>query len=369
MQDSYRINVVIIENDPLLLRALRKALKSVAPSISITSIHEQELDECLFKNKHFDVSLIGVNIENEKNVYVLLNLLQLHSPLTVRCILKGATTKEWNWQLDDNIHFCLAKPYSHADLRHVINCTKQVMSIPIDMSSKALLGKMKCLPIMRQQITAIMEAFTANPIEIQVIANLISNEPFLSGKVIQASNSAFLGFASETVNLKQALARIGTSACYALVIHAEAHSHYQHRLSEQQLAKITVDSFNRAKQAREFAKKLGLTARQKDTVFILGLLSGVGAMALTVFAKGFSEARLNQELVASYILNLWGFSPAITNNMLLPNSLSQVTSTEMAVHYLAKEYACNTQNDLASSDLETMAQLGFSALIPVFENL
>jgi len=367
MQDLHRIAVVVVESDPLLLKALRKALQSVDSSMQITLISEQQLDEQLFKEKHFDVAFISVSIENEQFTHALLVFLQQQSPLTVRCLLKGVTSKEWNWQLDDNIHFCLAKPYSHADLRHVINCTAQVKALPIDTPAKMLLGKMKNLPVMRQQITAIMEAFAANPVEIPIIAELISNEPALSGRVIQTANSAFLGFSSETVNLKQALARIGTTACHALVIHTEAHNHYQHRLAEQLLVKITTDAFARANQAREFAIKLGLTAKQKDTVFILGLLSGIGAMALTVFAKGFSESHfLNQELVSAYILNLWGFTPAVTKNMLLPNSLSEVTSTEMAVHYLAKVYVCGKKIDLTPSELTRMTELGLSDLILEF---
>ncbi len=358
MPIAHSLTLVIVESDPLLLRALGKALQHIDSSLQITAIPAQQLHQHKFINSHFDIAFVGVGIENEQQAHQWLTLLQQQCPLTIRCLLKGATTSSWDWQLNDNIHFCLAKPYSHADLRHVINCTAKIQSLAIDTATKSVLGKMNGLPVMRQQIAAIMSAFTANPVEIPVIADLISNDPFLSGKVIQTANSAFLGFSSETVNLQQALARIGTSACHALVVHTEAHSHYQHTLSEQQLAAISTNAFARAKQARELAKQLNLSTRQKDTVFILGLLSGVGAMALAVLAKTSSEqATLNEELVAAYILNLWGFSSTITENMLLPEKLSQVTSIEMAVHYLAKKSPCEALTEFEDSEYELLQQL------------
>ncbi|MFM9745891.1 hypothetical protein ACKI2C_50915, partial [Streptomyces brasiliscabiei] len=64
MQDLHRIAVVVVESDPLLLKALRKALQSVDSSMQITLISEQQLDEQLFKEKHFDVAFISVSIEN-----------------------------------------------------------------------------------------------------------------------------------------------------------------------------------------------------------------------------------------------------------------------------------------------------------------
>lgn len=359
------IHVLIIDDEPLILRALTKALVIVGSHIVVTAL--TDADKCIeiINTQSIEIVLCGVGMSSRVTQETLI-CFQQHSPATIRCILKGTSFDDLPWQADEMAHFCLAKPFTYTQLRHVMQCTQRLLNLAIAPELKNLLGKMKGLPVIRQQVIQITNALLQKPVNFEVLIGLISHEPLLSSKLIQAANSALLGFASETTNLQQALIRVGTSLCRALVVNSEVRSHYQKILSNKLLATISDHAFARATQAKVFAKKAHLSSQSQDIVFLLGLLSGVGSMALYVLVKELNEGEqtlLSEELISVYILNLWGFSEQITQVMLLPKTLSQITDPIIAIHFLAREVVQTPEFELTEGDIQALENLDLVVLI------
>ena len=353
------IHVLIIDDEPLILRALTKAFARIGTFISVTALTEAKHCIEVIKNQSVDVLFCGKGVSNSGSKKILMYF-QDQSPATIRCLLKGTDFDDSLWQVDEIAHFCLAKPFTHTQLRHVICCTQRLLNFVITPELQNLLGKAKGLPVIRQQVSQIMNMLTQSHVDLEQLIELISHEPILSSKLIQAANSAFLGFASETVSLQQAVVRIGISSCHAIVVHSEVQSHYQKILSNQLLADISDHAFARAVQAKAFAKKAHFTPQSQDIVFLLGLLSGVGAMALYVFVKQLNDseqALLSEELISAYILNLWGFSEQITHAMLLPKTLSEITDPIIAIHFLAREVIQTPEFELTEGDIKALEKL------------
>jgi diguanylate cyclase (GGDEF)-like protein len=231
---------------------------------------------------------------------------------------------------------------------------------------------------------AILEASQSEDTSISDIAELVANDPALSGRLLQLTNSAAMGGAVASIH--QAVGRLGMHAVKNLALgFSVVDQHSSGRCAHFPYKKFWSESLLMAHLMRELATAVNLGSA--DELFTCALLARVGCLGLAtaypveyaaVLSKPLSDAQLlAQEVstlgihhldISAALLREWGFPELLITPVLLhesPLGFESISVPGMAliaralhVAYCVAKLACTP----GTTDLLTCTQLQEFAL-------
>ena len=144
-----------------------------------------------------------------------------------------------------------------------------------------MVRRIDCLPTLPQTVQRVQEA-TADPdTSMRDIADIVSNDPAISAKLLRLANSAAYGFLSKINNVHSAITLLGMRETYMAVLTSaviditESSRHFDHE-------SYWRSSMFCAAAARNIATASG--HKRKAGVFTAGLLADIGRFALSEVA-------------------------------------------------------------------------------------
>jgi HD-like signal output (HDOD) protein len=329
-------SVLLIDDEELILRALNRTLSRLLPRWNImTLLDAHQLTELLAKGLQPDVVISDRLMPGMTGEQVLQRVRQLH-PLALRCVLTADNSSDL--LLDDRalIHFYLAKPFTEAQLLQVFDCAEQLRALNFSAGERAYLGRLGALPVVPPLYQQIEQLLLQPDYQLKTLAELISQDPVISSRLMQLANSAFLGFPRSTSSLVEAIARLGLDMLKSIVLTLKTSQYYQDLIDPQQHQRITEQAFEQACLARTLCQNAQLPVEVQDMAFLVSLLDCLGWMAEHMQQPEMSdEDACHFSMISAYLLTLWGFEKELVTAVIVPDALADCTSLLAVVHWLA----------------------------------
>ncbi|KAF7764184.1 hypothetical protein PCIT_b0110 [Pseudoalteromonas citrea] len=355
---EFKLNILLIDDDELLLRALSRTLSRMYRQANVVCLqYPEEFINCIENNGMPDVifcdSMMPVVSGTD-----LLNRAKEVCPAAIRCLLTGDLKDNYQWQINNTIHFHLVKPFIPAHLIEVIESTQLLADLPISMSMKSVLGQLNELPYLSTVTQNLLREMDKGQPDMKVLIEQIGHDPLIMGKILQIANSAYMGFAHHTNDFKQALIRLGQERLKAIVVCCALTQQLLNQVKQDELNKIIKEAFSRATMAQSLAQIWGKDTQAQRMSFASGLLSGVGELTYSCYVQsGKDNTRVSKSALTAYLLALWGFEHDIVRAQLIDElPLGDGTSPTL-IHKVVAHVYHNDEFDLEPVDYELLEGL------------
>jgi len=289
-------------------------------------------------NKHkFDVVLIAPKLQKTSNVN-LLKAISMKFPTVVRiAILDSESDSENSTQVAKFSHYLFEQPVNTDLLVSTIKALAESRkSITKEVVVKAI-ASVKTLPSPPKvylQLNAILKNSNSDS---ERIAEIITQDPGLTAKVLQFSNSSFMLNGKPLTNINDAITKMGVDTLSCIVMTAELFS-YQPDIPNFSIINEQLHSLSTAR----FAASL-VPIELKQDALLAGLLHDIGKLILFEIDKELTlkyfdnQARTTSDIelekrifstdhcqIGGYLLHVWSFPYHIIDAVLLhhnPNKL------------------------------------------------
>jgi len=350
--------VLLIDDDELILRALKRTLSRLVPHWQVTTLQDaHQLTELLSKGLAPDVVVTDRLMPGIQGEQVLQRVQRL-CPMALRCILTADNSADLLIQDNALIHFFLAKPFTDEQLQQVFVCAERLQALGFAAAERAYLGRLSVLPVLPPLYKRIEALLSKADCQLKDIAELIYHDPVVSSRLLQLANSAFLGFSRQTVSLTEAISRLGLDTMKSIVLALKTSLAYQSHLSSVQHQRITEHAFQQACLARQLCKQAELGQDIQDSAFLVSLFDCLGWMAeLIQLPSMVDEDPCHFSMISGYLLTLWGFENSIVQAVILPKELEDCQSLTGVVHWLAHKLAHSNHIELTETELHIIDTL------------
>lgn len=250
------------------------------------------------------------------------------SPESVRIVLSGPLDYQRIMTASTFVHQFLSKPIDGNKLRMIISRALSIRGrLRSDDLKRTLLriGVLPSVPALYQQIQTEMKS--PDP-SVARIGSILEQDPAMSAKVLQITNSAFVGLANQVSSVVQAAALLGMENIKTFVLLAQAFSAFkrtelppnfnidtlwQHSLRVGTYAKIIAQSETRDDEIINHAYSAGLlhdiglivlAARLPEELYKAKIIARGSQSTLFIAEKevlGVTHAE-----IGGYMLDLWG---------------------------------------------------------------
>jgi putative nucleotidyltransferase with HDIG domain len=236
------------------------------------------------------------------------------------------------------IHPLLAKPCTPASLLAAITRATAIDTLFASEAIKKLAGAIKRVPSPPSSYFQIIRELQSPNATMDSIAELISQDPAVTGKLLQLVNSVSYGLQHQISNLGEAILFLGMESTKSLVLLAHTFSYFDDaKLINFKVEALWAHSLSTARLARVIAQRELAPTVVRDEAFTAGLLHDIGKLLLAMngpeqfkqardlaIARNEPEWRAEQEVfgathaeLGAWIIGIWGLSLNIVEAILL----------------------------------------------------
>lgn len=146
---------------------------------------------------------------------------------------------------------------------------------------RALLVHMRKLPTLPTLYARITTELSAEDPSIDAVAEIISEDPVMTAKILQFANSGYLGLSSRLTSARDAVLVLGTQRTRGIVLLASMFSRFEDtRCPGFSLPEFANHSINVARFAAQIAKAETQDHKLADTAFTAGLVHEIGRLLM-----------------------------------------------------------------------------------------
>ncbi|TKB79628.1 MAG: HDOD domain-containing protein [Nitrospira sp.] len=324
-------HVLFVDDEQRILDGLRRMFRPMreewhavfAPS------GQAALDE--LAKAHFDVVVTDMRMPGMDGVQ-LLSEVRKRYPSVVRIVLTGQSDRETTLRSLGQTHQCLSKPCDPDELKRTVMRAVALRELLVNESIRSLVAGMQSLPSVPTIYNALLSEIESPKSSMESVANIISQDIGMTGKVLQLVNSAFFGLPKAITNPAQAISLLGLDTVKALVLGIHVFSAYRGAQgSHFQIEALWKHSLATGKLARMIVEQEHGLPNVADSACTAGLLHDVGVMVLAANIPEYAgdilqSAKLpgtnlsdvererlgaTHAEVGAYLLGLWGLGDSI----------------------------------------------------------
>jgi HD-like signal output (HDOD) protein len=333
------MNILIIDDEPAILRSIRRMLRSELGKHQLDLVDDPYKATELIKNKYYDLVISDMRMPGKDGCQVLAEVAR-YSPQSIRAILSGYSDKKQSVKAAEHAHLYLVKPFKQSTITDLLRRADALNSMPLSDHLRAALGKLNALAPVPKLFLTLTDTLN-NPQDRSTskdIADILMQDMAMAAKVLQLTNSAFFGGSSPIQDLHKAVTLLGTEIIKGLVLH-------QHlfELSEDQpgLQQWREQLMLKNQRTAQLSRLIGVHQKapreQLESIALAGLLQDIGRLALiqqpgaSVYADqlcteltGLSLCQKEEQLfgthhgwTGAYLLKLWGFLDPVVDAVAL----------------------------------------------------
>ncbi|MBR9805274.1 HDOD domain-containing protein, partial [bacterium] len=275
-------------------------------------------------------------------------------PETVRIVLSGHADDESSVKAGLVAHQWLDKPCSQDELVAALTRIEEGIERLPSLDVRQAVGKVSSLPTPSSTFLQIKDVISNDADAIGAVTDLIAEDPGLTAKVLQLTNSSFFFRGNPVTEVKDAVVRLGLDVVVGVVMLAEVY-----------MKAPNADHFDTTKEQQHCLSVSRLVGEMFDSdlkkiAVMAGLLHDVGRYIIVqVFPEKLEEYttalqdktqhiyKVERSIfgtdhgqLAGYLLFLWGFSndiiDAVVNHHLVDDASAESWSPAAAI-YLANQ--------------------------------
>lgn len=330
--------VIILDDDSFLLKALHRTINRIFPGVDITTtVDVDEFWQLLSSKKEVDLVLSDYLMPQMNGLDVLERCIG-ENAYPVRALLTGDMTLSTMMRQPNVVHAYLAKPFNEADITALLNNVAALKSLPFAFNVRHVLGSMVSFPVYPIILKELRDLVEGDEFDLHDIANVVSQEPIITAKLLQLANSAYLGFQRRTSSIDEAVSRLGTTILIAITTSLSVAQNFESAIPASVHEKQLDIAANYAGCVKRFAKHAGFNLQQQELLFSVALLSFIGKIIL--LSQGVSEESFNKEkvfndenassnFISAYVLKLWGYDTDMCNLLMSCHDLAGTQNDEL----------------------------------------
>lgn len=319
MTATRNTRVLFVDDEPLVLRSLDRALRARKVPWDVRFVESGDAALALLATEPFDVVVADLRIPDRDGVEVLTEVQRAY-PQIARLVLSGQVGTDDCLRAMRVAHQCMAKPCNIDTLRHVIQRLSWIRGLLDSNELAARATQLSCLPSPPRVHFEVCAAISRGA-GLAEIARIIDDDIALTAKLIQIVNSAFFTRGAHVTTVQRALTVLGTDVVRNLLLGVEVFRALETRSGEDQddrEREALGHGVDRVEQLRRHSKLVGQVAQAiaprelGPEAVVAGMLHDIGEL---VFANvGLSPADpLDHARAGGFLLGLWGLSEPIVD--------------------------------------------------------
>lgn len=313
----------ILDDDEFILRALQRTLKRLVPHWQLQFF--QSSVELLTAVKTTSTLQLVISDRMMPDCFgeAVLAAVQQQRPHVIRCLLTAETSAEILLQDSHFIHHFLGKPFTENDLQRVFSSVEHLLQLPLSAQMREQLGALSHLPMLPGHFFELEQLCQSHDTTASEVASHVARDPVLTGRLLQLANSPFMGYSRPTLDLQEAIQRLGFELIQSVAIMLHSQQQLLPALPEPYHRQLLQHAWQRAGICRTIAHQAGFMKDLQDKAFMLGLLSGLGDLVIAVNPQ--LQSTVQPQLpaaISAYLLTLWGFEAALRQALLFTPSVN-----------------------------------------------
>jgi HD-like signal output (HDOD) protein len=212
-----KARILFVDDEPSMLRVLKMCMRSMNDVWEMEFANSGEEAVAWVNQRKFDVIVTDMRMPGINGIQLLNHVLR-QDPHTVRIILSGYADLSEVASCMGLTHQFLEKPCTLEVLK---DCLKRVTEVKSQLANDELCnlaGSLKSLPSVPALYLEITEALQSPNTSAQQIAAIASQDPGISAKLLQLSNSAFIGFSRQVSSVAEAVQLLGVGVIQSLAM-------------------------------------------------------------------------------------------------------------------------------------------------------
>jgi putative nucleotidyltransferase with HDIG domain len=289
-------------------------------------------------------------------------------------------------------HRYFSKPF---DLKNLASILKRICRLKHQVGSdklKRVVTSLGALPTPPRLYLRLTQAVNSPYSSLEEISAIIEEDPGLTLKLLQISNSAYFGVSRKILTPMEAVQIVGLEILRALVLCVHAFKFYQDK-SFKSISSVELwnHSVRVASNARKLARYEHLSESACEEAFVSGLLHDIGKLVMAANADSDYQLVMNRSKkectpvdqveweifgathaqVGAYLLGLWGLPEPVVSTVVLHHSLDQIGnagfSPAAAIHIA--QFLERSPNRVSQLDTRFLRQIGVENRISEWERV
>ena len=386
MSSVAKTRILFVDDEPAVLQVLQLALESMSGEWEMVFVKSGEEALARMGRQPFDVVVSDMRMP-AMNGAQLLNEVWKRYPATARLILSGFADEDLVMRCVGSTHQFLQKPFHLNGLKATLQRIYQLRHRVRSEEILALVTRKGTLPSVPAVYLQILEALQDPDCPVVQIAEIVAQDPGLTGKILQLVNSAFFGYASEVSNAYEAVMLLGVGTIRSLALSLHVFSAFQPKAGEGfSVERIWSHSLRVGVLAKKIIELEQGDQKLTEQAFTAGMMHDVGKLILAenlseVYLQLTADAqRQKRQLIdaekeilhathaeaGAYLLDLWGLPTPLVEAIALHHEPAQTNDLEFspltAVHVAnVLEHETGTQDPaavLSQIDLDYLGKIG-----------
>lgn len=385
--------LLFVDDDPLVLDGLRRALHGMRKNWEMTFVSGADAALQALAKDRYDAVVSDMRMPGMDGAQLLEQIKQRY-PDVVRMILSGQSSREAVYRSIAPAHQFLSKPCDPQELTTRLGQAFAMRDLLANQSLKTAISRLRSIPSLPTLYNEITAALQQESPSLDQIARIISKDVAMAAKILQLSNSAFVGSSGRVSSLVHALSLIGTETVRTLVLSVHVFSQFDGKPQiRASLSALWEHSVAVASLAQRIAGRENCAKAMVEQSFTAGLLHDVGKVVLLaempreyheIFEAqpGATKTLERQRLgcthaeVGAYLMSIWGLPFSLVHAVAFHHHPSESTDEEFscltAVH-AAEAIVCATLapplNHDIQIDMNYLDRLGLREREPVWRGL
>lgn len=374
--------LLFVDDDPLVLDGLRRALHGMRQGWEMNFVSSADAALQALEKERYDAVVSDMRMPVMDGAQLLEQIKQ-RFPDVVRMILSGQSSREAVFRSISPAHQFLSKPCDPHELTARLGQAFAMRDLLANQSLKTAISRLRSIPSLPTLYDEITAALRLESPSLDQIARIISKDVAMAAKILQLSNSAFVGASGRVSSLVHALSLIGTETVRTLVLSVHVFSQFDGKPQiRASLSALWEHSVAVASLAQRIASCENCAKAMVEQSFTAGLLHDIGRVVLLAEmpseyhqiyeaqpgpSKTLELERLGctHAEVGAYLMSIWGLPFPLVHAVAFHHHPSESTETEFscltAVH-AAEAIVCATAapplNHEVEIDINYLNRLG-----------
>lgn len=364
--------LLFVDDDPMVLSGLRRALHGMRQAWEMDFVDGADAALQALEKEHYDAVVSDMRMPGMDGAQLLEQIKQRY-PDVVRMILSGQSSREAIYRSIAPAHQFLSKPCDAQELTARLGQAFAMRDLLANQSLKTAISRLRSIPSLPTLYDEITAALRLESPSLDQIAKIISKDVGMAAKILQLSNSAFVGASGRVSSLVHALSLIGTETVRTLVLSVHVFSQFDGKPHiRESLTALWEHSVAVASLAQRIASCEGCSKAMVEQSFTAGLLHDIGKVVLLAempreyheifeVEPGASKALELERLgcthaeVGAYLMSIWGLPFSLVHAVAFHHHPSESTETELScltVVHAADAIVCATAPPPVNHDVE-----------------
>ena len=385
--------LLFVDDDPSVLDGLRRALHRMRQTWEMNFVENASAALQALEKEHYDAVVSDMRMPLMDGAQLLERIKERY-PDVVRMILSGQSSRDAIYRSIAPAHQFLSKPCDPQELMARLSQAFAMRDLLANQSLKTTISRLRAipsLPTLYDEVTAVLRQESPS---LDKIAQIISKDVGMAAKILQLSNSAFVGSSGRVSSLVHALSLIGTETVRTLVLSVHVFSQFEGKSQiRESLTALWEHSLAVASLSQRIVAGEGCAKAMVEESFTAGLLHDIGKVVLLAempreyheifeVQPGASKTLELERLgcthaeVGAYLISIWGLPFSLVHAVAFHHHPSESTENKFscltAVH-AAEAIVCATaappMNEDVEIDMNYLERMGLREKEPIWRGL